>query len=486
MGREEHERKFEQALERHLRRNADGARNEADAGADVGDETSGTATCPDAETLAAFHEGLLMSEEMNVTTEHIAGCSRCQQILLHLEATDEIPLEVEAEKELQMREPVLPTGALDYGATQKPSMTVAAQPKPSLKAPKDISGGRGFRALRWAAPAGAIAAGLLIWIAVRDSKVQAPGRFDHVQVAQEELRNEQLASPRPLPAAPPPERNTNINRLNEPRKDNGRFKQPPEKPGALSAPKHSISDSIASRVDLGAGTRTSGANAPQVSRESGDETLQAATPVVPESRPSSEPKDTVASTGPPTAAPKTSGDARAESAAGGEAAKKIVKQDANATKTVESSSNGDIAQQVVAMDKLELAPSLKKGVFENAKIILAPKGRVRWRLLSGGGIERSSDAGLTWLPQNSGVNIDPIAGSAPSNTVCWIIGRGGTILKTTDGGSHWSRVASLNVGETSGIEGLDAMHAIVYDGTAVIPVRFATNDGGVTWFRTNK
>src|ERR1700730_16303838 len=475
MGREEHERKFEQALERHLRRDAAGARNEADARADVGDDTGGTDTCPDAETLSAFHEGLLMSEEMNVTTEHIAGCSRCQQILLHLEATDEIPLEVEAEKELQMHEPVLSTGARDYGATQKPSMTAAAQPKQSLKAPKDISGGRGFRALRWAAPAGAIAAGLLIWIAVRDSKVQAPGGFEHVQVAEEGLRDEQLASPRPLPAAPPSERNTNTNRLNEPRKDNGRFKQPPEKPGALSAPKHSISDSIASRVDLGAGTRTSGANAPQGSRESG-----------PESRPSSEPKDAVASAGPPTAAPKTSGDARAESVAGGESAKKIVKKDANATQTAESRSNGDIAQQVVAMDKLELAPSLEKRVFENAKIILAPKGRVRWRLLSGGGIERSSDAGLTWLPQNSGVNIDPIAGSAPSNTVCWIIGRGGTILKTTDGGSHWSRVASLNVGETSGIEGLDAMHAIVYDGTAVIPVRFATNDGGVTWFRTNQ
>jgi hypothetical protein len=55
MGREEHDRKFEQALERHLRRNAAAARNEADARADVGDETSGTHTCPDAETLAAFH-----------------------------------------------------------------------------------------------------------------------------------------------------------------------------------------------------------------------------------------------------------------------------------------------------------------------------------------------------------------------------------------------------------------------------------------------
>src|ERR1700681_453260 len=169
MGHEENERKFEQALERHLRRDGVGARNEAEVRADVRDETGGTVMCPDTGTLAAFHEGLLMSEEMNATTEHIARCLRCQQILLLLEATDEIPLEVEVEKELQMREPVLSAGTLDvdHAARQKPSVTIAGQPKPALKAPKDISGGRGFRALRWAAPAGAIAAGLLCLVLVR-------------------------------------------------------------------------------------------------------------------------------------------------------------------------------------------------------------------------------------------------------------------------------------------------------------------------------
>src|ERR1700730_10806276 len=104
MGKEESERKFEQALERHLR---------GDGRADLADETHGAYTCPDAGTLAAFHEGVLMSEEMNATTEHIAGCSRCQQILLLLEAPDEMPLQVEAEKELRIREPVLLTGSLD-------------------------------------------------------------------------------------------------------------------------------------------------------------------------------------------------------------------------------------------------------------------------------------------------------------------------------------------------------------------------------------
>jgi photosystem II stability/assembly factor-like uncharacterized protein len=84
------------------------------------------------------------------------------------------------------------------------------------------------------------------------------------------------------------------------------------------------------------------------------------------------------------------------------------------------------------------------------------------------------------------VKTELLAGSAPSESVCWIIGRGGTILKTSDGGVHWSKVAWANPGEITGVQAFDAMHAVVYGGTEVMPSRFATNDGGATWFRTNK
>ena len=59
MSHEDRERKFEQALTRHLRRGAAGARNEADAQAAVPDEAAGAVACPDAATLAAFHEDTL-------------------------------------------------------------------------------------------------------------------------------------------------------------------------------------------------------------------------------------------------------------------------------------------------------------------------------------------------------------------------------------------------------------------------------------------
>src|ERR1700738_584749 len=182
MGHEDRERKFEQALERHLRRDTDAARNEADVHAGVRD-AGATVACPDAETLAAFHERALANGEISATTEHIAECSRCQEILGQLEATDEIPLQVDAKINLKMREPVLSKSTI-------------------LKAPKDISRGRGYRALRWAAPAGAIAAGLLIWFVVRDTKVQTLSHIDNVQVAQEQPTGKRLATPQPVPASP--------------------------------------------------------------------------------------------------------------------------------------------------------------------------------------------------------------------------------------------------------------------------------------------
>src|ERR1700693_2796245 len=161
MGHEDREREFGQALVRHLRGDGVHARNEAEARADVRSEPGETELCPDAGTLAAFHEGVLSVVEMDTTREHVDGCSRCQQVLLLLEATDEIPLQVEIENDLKMREPVLSTGAsdVDYARREMPGLTIEGRPAATAKTPKDISTAWGFQALRWAAPAGASAAG---------------------------------------------------------------------------------------------------------------------------------------------------------------------------------------------------------------------------------------------------------------------------------------------------------------------------------------
>src|ERR1700681_4316867 len=95
MGHEDRERKFEQALARHLRGDAVGTRNETGAHAAVPHESGKGAECLDAATLAALHEGMLSNSEMDAAKEHVAVCTRCQEILMQLEATAEIALEAE-------------------------------------------------------------------------------------------------------------------------------------------------------------------------------------------------------------------------------------------------------------------------------------------------------------------------------------------------------------------------------------------------------
>ncbi len=62
--------KFERALAQHLRGGA------------------AQATCPDAETLAAYHERNLSIDEMARWKEHISACEACQEALALVETTE--------------------------------------------------------------------------------------------------------------------------------------------------------------------------------------------------------------------------------------------------------------------------------------------------------------------------------------------------------------------------------------------------------------
>ena len=492
MGHEDRERKFEKALERHLRRDAVGARNEADAHGAVSDEAAGAFECLDTATLAAFHEGVLSKSEMDATKEHVAVCSRCQEVLMQLEATDEIPLQADTENDLKMRESVLSTGALyvDYAARQTPSLTIEGQPRPALKGPQDISRGRGFKAFRWAAPAAAIAAGLLIWIVARDNKVQTLSRPENVQVAQEQPTNERLAAPQPLPDSPAPEPVTKAGRLDQKRKDDSGVKQPAKESGALRAPGNSSSAAIANEVGVVASEARSHANTRQLPIEPRIESSDYASRAAVAGKPPeilSREADVSAMAAPlaPAPTPAVSGDSNTQSVtSANEAVKTDAKQSGTATQKVEPPSNGNggiellQTQQVEVNDNFELH-SLKKVGFESAKIILASNTTVRWRLLSAGRIEQSVDNGVTWAPQNSGVKAELLAGSAPSEAVCWIVGRSGTILRTTDGGGHWNKVVSPMRGDVAGVQAVNAMTAEIFG--AGKSARFVTHDGGVTW-----
>jgi photosystem II stability/assembly factor-like uncharacterized protein len=79
--------------------------------------------------------------------------------------------------------------------------------------------------------------------------------------------------------------------------------------------------------------------------------------------------------------------------------------------------------------------------------------------------------------QRSGVSTDLIAGAAPSATVCWIVGRSGTIIRTTDG-RHWTPVTSPTADNLTVVAASSANDATIATTTGQ---KFATADGGATW-----
>jgi hypothetical protein len=111
-------------------------------------------------------------------------------------------------------------------------------------------------------------------------------------------------------------------------------------------------------------------------------------------------------------------------------------------------------------------------------IIVASPGReVLWRFSKGGSIDVSDDGGNTWNSQISPVDVDLLAGSAPSRKVCWAVGRGGIVLLNT-GGIHWQKVSSPTSEDLTGVSAKDAQMVTV---TTCSGIRFLTQDSGRTW-----
>jgi len=87
--------------------------------------------------------------------------------------------------------------------------------------------------------------------------------------------------------------------------------------------------------------------------------------------------------------------------------------------------------------------------------------------------------GSSWSRQISGVLVDLLTGSAPSDQVCWIVGQVGAVLRTTDGGAHWKIIPSPLAEDLGGIRATDALHATIWNARAT--KSFETSDGGLTW-----
>ena len=110
-------------------------------------------------------------------------------------------------------------------------------------------------------------------------------------------------------------------------------------------------------------------------------------------------------------------------------------------------------------------------------------GRHGWVVGDGGKILRTFDGGNSWSAVVSGSSATLASVWFTTPTQGWVVGSGGTVLHSTDGGTNWSRL--LNVGTTENLS--DVWFATPDTGWAVGThgLIASTFDGGASWRRTN-
>ena len=133
---------------------------------------------------------------------------------------------------------------------------------------------------------------------------------------------------------------------------------------------------------------------------------------------------------------------------------------------------------VIAPAAARIAPGIP--VAPRAVLVSPVDHSVFWSLQSDGVIYGTHDR-KSWAPQYTGLGQEFLAGVAPSNTVCWAVGRKGLILQTTDG-THWTPISSPTTSDVIGITaaGKDVATIFTASGTS-----YSTFDGGSNWQKAN-
>jgi hypothetical protein len=456
MAPDERDRTFDKALTRHLR---------TTAGSDVSPNrpagsASQSASCLDPEALAAYHERSLLPEEMNSAKEHIVSCAHCQAILAHLEATDSITMPAAEKQEVVVMSPA---------RTALPVKPLASRLSHGVR-------------WQWLAPAGALAAGLLVWVAWHENQRPGLPAANEIKMAKAQEPSSPLpAATRQAPSSPSSDQLEGLER--------GRAVR-----GAGSSKTLQEEGNLKQQGRFDSGARAAAPKpAPNKEAELGKDVLR------------DSPVDEVRA--------ENKADLDAKNVAGGVAGaaqEKAELQNQNANIVAQ---NQTIAPKVPGPSPLSQAELSKKTKaaepareyraaapapapppaasafsdtasmqlmkMSNSRLIAVAGTKLLWRADRAGLIEFSRDGGASWSRQTSGVLVDLTTGSAPSEKICWIVGRVGAIVRTTDGGEHWSVIHSPVDEDLALVRAVDALHATVW--TAHNLKAFETTDGGATW-----
>jgi hypothetical protein len=503
MAPDDRDRTFEKALASHLR-----------SGATHPD-------CLDPELLAAYHERLLAPEHMMSCKQHIASCARCQEVLAQLEATDDLLIETDQQE-------VIPENVLTMPSPQEapelvpalsesaPAGPVAVPPRSARVAQsawrsKTLHGAK----WRWLAPAGLLAAGLLIWISFHET---APSPFkvakntspaapapeskpslplspaqrssDTGTLKKERAEEVETSKPAGYSAAGPATRaderaaTRQIAQTAEPKQNErekalqsamlDQKKSAASSSGTIAAPSAPVilaeprtrAERDADQSNLSAAATSPGDAGAAQDKLMRKESPSASTPTVPAIQ-----KDdavrAVAANAPPS---QTDNSLTAEIAGGRQTSKKAKSEIAAGTAQLQSA----IAPEA------ETAPAMRVAKARTYATVTAPNSTAMWRFASAGLVEHSTDSGSTWAIQPTGVVADLLSASAPSAKICWIVGRNATILRTTDAGSHWTQVSAPTTADITTVFAVNAQQATI---TTSARESYLTKDAAESWSR---
>ena len=476
MARDDRDLSFEKALARQLRSSASSGVGPNAPGAEHGK------SCPDPEMLAAYHDGSLSADERNFWKQHVMGCDSCQLVLAHLETPLDIPVNLESNESV-----LAPKQPVPSGRTVSPALIAATRPPQRMR-------------WLWLVPAGALAASLIAWVSLREPRPLQVAPSSPVEVAENRQPAAVSPSAKPAPVLPS-ERKEKDERAdqsaggiagaissdrddaaNELHKQAQLAQQAPDAHAKKTASGPSLSRQKQEQQMGRAGAGIAGAvdqkkldslAAPNLPVIGGQPAAPKPPPPPPQSQPSFLDGAAISAPSPekvPPPAPASGGALPKSTAANVDAI-------SAARETVEVSAEPQSRAQAKAM--------LRAAALQNPHVFVAPDGKHLWRVGPAGSLEHSTDKGIKWTLQVSGVDTDLQAGSAPSAKVCWVVGSSGTILRTTDGGAHWTKLDSPVTNDLTGVRATDATHAWIWfvpDQQTGLIKTYQTSDGGSTWF----
>lgn len=439
--------------------------------------------CPDAEIIAAYAEQGLGPDESAHWESHFAGCTRCRKILRVLAASADTPL---AGKEV----------------TQLGELVSA------VRGPAEIAAGSGKRSRRifvdwrsgWLAPALAVAAVLAVWFATRP-----PWRATGRDVSQTLIAQAPKVE---APLSPPPSVSDRVSRLTPQQEQKGLSEnslnrsagnaQSLDSSSKVSAADRAADVSNALKKASPAADDAEGQLQKQTEDNSKSPSDKNVTRFPGASAPPPQPLKTIPTEGTPASAPALQARAQANGATPSmpqvpsSTSQSVTVTEAAPTVETVNGTLGGANEQKSSTDlpingRNFQALAILGPTAQYPTLLKAPSGAFLWRAGKGGVIERSTDAGKTWVSEISSSKEEWLAGVAVSDAVCWLVGRNGAIARTVDG-MYWERIAPPGLAaaaggrfaDWTGIVARDAQAAAI---TASDGRKFATVDGGKTWQR---